>query len=138
MMMDLEFSLDYEFNKKKSWPRINKFPIDKMDKNKIDVTVYEIDKNTLFFTYTALWCPPCQKIKPKLIEIMTKYNYKVLSQGIIEKTLFKEMIGEFVPFFIIKKKNRNYTDSIQTSDETLLKQFLSKNEIGTLVIDEDF
>ncbi len=107
-----------------------------IDKSKVNVTIYEINKNTCFYTYTATWCGPCKRIKPKVIEIMSKLGHKVLNQEIIEKTFFKENINEFVPFFVVKSDEK--TDSIQTSDELLLKQFLSKNAISMLVLDDDF
>ncbi len=92
-----------------------------VDKSKVDVTVYEINENTQFCSYTATWCGPCKRIKPK----------------VIEKTLFKSFFNEFVPFFVINK-NDELIDSIQTSDELLLKQFLSKNGINVMILDEDF
>ena len=71
------------------------------DKNIIDVTVYEIDKNSQLHTYTATWCGPCKKIKPIVIDIMSKRGYKIISQTTIEKAVFKRDINEFVPFFIL-------------------------------------
>jgi thiol-disulfide isomerase/thioredoxin len=126
-----------------------------VDKSKINVTVYEINKNTQFHTYTATWCGPCQRIKPIVTEIMSKHNYKILSQEIIEKTVFKETVNEFVPFFVVMRYGDIFcpdgidgcevmhygfkkVDSIQTSDQILLNKFLSNNGIGPMILDDDF
>ncbi len=106
-----------------------------LDKSKIDVNVYEINENTYLCTYTALWCGPCKRIKPKLIEIMS--GHVLQKQEVIEKSLFKETINDCIPFFVILK-NGSKIDSIQTSDENLLKSFLSNNGINVLVLNDDF
>jgi thiol-disulfide isomerase/thioredoxin len=129
-------------------------PIVTDDKNKIDVTVYKINDETKLYTYTATWCGPCKRIKPIVIDIMSKNKYKMLSQEIIEKTVFKKTINEFVPFFVIERyvdtcynedgiEDDIYstdieTDSIQTSDEHLFRNFLSKNGVNIMVLDDDF
>jgi thiol-disulfide isomerase/thioredoxin len=119
----------------------------------IDVTVYEIDSKTQLETYTATWCAPCTRIKPKVIEIM--HNYKKLSETQIDKPKFQSEINKFVPFFVVMKykdidcaqadiscevllSQFTKTDSIQTSDSILFKQFLTRNGIGCLVLDDNF
>lgn len=123
-----------------------------VDKNIVDVTVYEINKETKFYAYTALWCGPCRRIKPKLIETMSKHGYKTIEVSTMQKVDFKKDVNEFVPFFVVKKyvaccddKNREVycedfkkVDSIQTSDETLFRQFLSRNGIDSMVLDDNF
>jgi len=126
-----------------------------VDKSKIDLTVYEIKKSVHLYTYTAKWCGPCMRIKPKVVEIMSKHNYKVLSQEIIEKTEFKEKVNEFVPFFVVMSFGQIYCPdglqtcdvlhskfrkvaSIQTSDEQKLRNFFSDYNIGEMVLDDDF
>lgn len=109
-----------------------------IDKNIINLSIYEIEKDSIYLhTYTALWCNPCKRIKPKLIEIMSKHNYKLIEEKTIDKPFFKQNINDYVPFFELVKNNEKI-DSIQTSDELLFIQFLSKNKIATLVIDNDF
>jgi thiol-disulfide isomerase/thioredoxin len=124
-----------------------------IDKNIINLSVYEIknekDLNddpliVQLYAYTALWCGPCKRIKPKLIEIMSKHNYKLIREEIIEKSIFKRNINEFVPFFVVMKSGQiecpdgmegcevfhwgiKKVDSIQTSDEMLFAQFLIRN-----------
>jgi len=107
------------------------------DKNIISLSIYKIDDITSFYAYTALWCGPCKRIKPKMIEIMSKHNHNIVSDTIIQKSDFKKDINDFVPFFVIFKNDKK-VDSIQTSDEILFTQFLTKNGIGKLKLDEDF
>ena len=45
-----------------------------VDKTKIDVTVYAINDNIELYAYTATWCGPCKRIKPIVIDIMSKYG----------------------------------------------------------------
>jgi thiol-disulfide isomerase/thioredoxin len=105
------------------------------DKNIIGLTVYQ--KNDIqLHAYTALWCGPCKRIKPKLIEIMSKHNYKVIEEKNIAKSDFKKDVNEFVPFFVVK--NGEKVDSIQTSDEMLFTQFLTKNSVTKLDLDDNF
>lgn len=111
--------------------------IETLDKNRINVSVYKIDDG-LLYAYTALWCTPCKRIKPKLIEIMSKHCYPVIMEETIEKSIFKKEINDFVPFFVVKKDNVSENDSIQTSDEILFNQFLSKNGIKKMILDDDF
>lgn len=108
-----------------------------IDKNIIDITLYEVNQDTKLCAYTALWCGPCKRIKPKLIEIMSKHNYKVIEQRVMQKTDFKKDVNEFVPFFVVIKKDK-ITDSIQSSDEMLFTQFLNKNSITKLELDDNF
>jgi thiol-disulfide isomerase/thioredoxin len=109
---------------------------DTIDKNIINLTIYE--KNGLrLYAYTALWCGPCKKIKPKMIEIMSKHEYLVMNQESLEKQVFKKEINEFVPFFIVKKGTEK-VDSIQTSNEILFTQFLTKNNVTKMELDDNF
>jgi len=122
-------------------------------KNIIDVTIYEIiNENSSciqLHAYTALWCGPCKKIKPILIETMSKHNYKIIEQKTIQKEDFKKDINAFIPFFVIMKNDElscpdhiegcevfhwglKKVDSIQTSDALLFAQFLSTNGIRNI------
>jgi len=116
-----------------------------MDTNSvIDVSEYKIGSIKLY-TYTATWCGPCRRIKPKVIDIMSKKNYKLIKYYTLEKKEFKERINDFVPFFVITNEDdfheESSIDSIQTSDEKLLIEFLTKNGIDVSLIpllDDDF
>lgn len=101
----------------------------------INLTIYEIDDKTQFHTYTATWCGPCQRIKPKVIEIMS--NFKKIEEKNVEKIEFKKTINDFIPFFLIIKDNEK-VEGIQTSDHTELTKFLSRNKIINLKLDDDF
>src|SRR6185369_6446050 len=129
-----------------------------IDKNIINLSVYEIENkegsNGLplciqLYVYTALWCGPCKRIKPKVIETMSKHNYKLIEEKTIQKADFKKNVNEFVPFFVVMKTGQTEcpdgmegcevfhwdlekVDSIQTSDEMLFAQFLSKNQIRNI------
>jgi hypothetical protein len=130
-----------------------------IDKNIINLSVYQIKfssgdyaENVYLYAYTALWCGPCKRIKPTLIEIMKKNNYKLIEEKEIEKSTFKKEVNDFIPFFVVMKDGEIpccdgcdvfvwgpvKVDSIQTSDETLLTKFLSKNKIGPMVLDDNF
>lgn len=138
---------------------------DNIDKNIINLSIYEIkneknseldfDEYTQLYAYTALWCGPCKRIKPKLIEVMSKHNYKLIKEKTIEKSIFKKNINEFVPFFVVMKSGNiecpdnlagcevfhwglKKVDSIQSSDEMLFTQFLSKNGVTKMILNDDF
>jgi hypothetical protein len=88
---------------------------------------------------------------------MSKHGYKILEQTTMQKIDFKKDVNEFVPFFVVMKYGEvpccdgncdcdydvycegfKKIDSIQTSDELLFKQFLSRNGIGEMILDDNF
>lgn len=129
-----------------------------IDKNIIDVLIYDIGNNILFYAYTAKWCAPCRKIKPIFIEIMSNNNFKLINTYTITKDEYKKITNDneiyfvvkehkliyhnYIPFFeireIVNEKNIYIRDIIQTSDETLFKKFLQKNSIIKLDLDDNF
>ena len=115
------------------------------EKSIVNLTVYEVDKHTQLYSYTATLCAPCRRIKPVVAEIMSKHNCKIIHQELIEKNDFKKTINEFVPFFVVMSQEFTLypeglkkIDSIQTSERIQLTNFLAKNKIGALVLDDDF
>lgn len=90
-----------------------------------------------FNAYTAEWCNPCKRIKPKLIETMFVNNFDFILNEELTKTYVKKNINEYIPYFEIKS-NDILIDSIQTSNENTFMEFLNRNGITKLILDDDF
>lgn len=124
--------------------------IDKIDKI-VELNIYEINKTTKFYTYTASWCPPCRKIKPFMIEKMREY--KLVETKELPLAEFKA-ISQFVPFFCVHRSTPSLIkstterqkptvqfkmcESIQSSNEHEMSVFLYNVGIGKIVLVDDF
>jgi thiol-disulfide isomerase/thioredoxin len=76
--------------------------------------------------YTAEWCPSCMRIKPHLLEYLTKNDYELIDTEVLSKQAFKDLSKDhvYIPSFYV---NNNY---IQTSKiEELLKFIASNNQV---------
>lgn len=106
------------------------------DKSIIIKHTYQRD-SIQFHAYTAEWCKPCQKIKPKVIELMTGNGYDFIESIEIQKSEFKNTINEYIPYFEVHNGGIKI-DSIQTSNEVLFINFLRTSGIIRFVLTDDF
>lgn len=103
---------------------------DKMtDKNIINHSEYCVNGGGVLHMYTALWCGPCKRIKPEVLKIISKNEYKLIKDEEIQKSVFKENVSQLIPFFRVFK-NDVLKDEIQTSDINVLEPFLIKNGVN--------
>jgi thiol-disulfide isomerase/thioredoxin len=96
----------------------------------ININKWKLNDNYLV-TYTATWCNPCQRIKPVLLEKMK--NNEHLGTNVVERTKRPEHV-KFIPWFDIVDKDGNIINSIQTSKEKELLDFLQP----TVQLNDDF
>lgn len=89
--------------------------------NLIDKDTWILDPEIKFVSYTAEWCKPCCRIKPKIFEFLSKYEH--IETEVIDKKFFKENVNNLVPFFEIHKNDQIITT--QTSDFDIFKGFFN-------------
>lgn len=123
-----------------------------MTEKVVELNIYEINKTTKFYSYTALWCPPCRKIKPFIVEKMSEY--KLIETKQMPLSEFKS-VSQYIPFFSVYRSSIvkidkpkpdqpktivqfNMTESIQSSNEHDMSVFLYKAGIGKIPLVEDF
>ncbi len=128
----------------------------------MNVDTYRIGDLMRLVIYTDASC--IKKIEPRIIELVSKQKYEVVSRETIEQEFFKKTINEPLPFFMITKlflipcgKDCKYKepypniflwkhvcsgykkiDSVCTTDYNIFIDFLSKNKINTFELNGDF
>ena len=94
-----------------------------LTKKIINTCIWKLNDEYQVKAYTALWCAPCRKVKPDMINYMQDYQIREIS-FIYSDDPDKP---EFVPFFkIINTKQNETIDSIQSSDINEIKDMISK------------
>jgi thiol-disulfide isomerase/thioredoxin len=93
-------------------------------------TEWLVSKHLKFVSYTALWCNPCEKIKPDVLEYMKSHD--IIHEKMMLKDDFKKNVGPFIPLFQIFKTFDSYEEDtlikeIQTSDFEKLEEVLVKH-----------
>ena len=56
----------------------------------------------------------------------------------VTKSYYQDTVYKYVPFFIVCDIFDNKLDSIQTSSESVLKEFFEKNDIKVNILTDDF
>ena len=85
--------------------------------------------NLYILYFTAEWCPPCKKIKPKLIEMQKEYENMLFRQVDADEgeEVFQEFMPTAMPTFRFHKDGKHLEDEdVKGASEAKVKAVLEK------------
>jgi thioredoxin 1 len=89
---------------------------------------------TVLLQFSASWCGPCNNITPKIITYLDTVKTEKSAYIYLDLNKFKELstllkITSIPSFTIHNKKNNNFSDTLQSSNLQVIKNYLNNKLI---------